>query len=222
MKSRRRKFTRRAILAAGGIVTRRGRQTLFAIVQRRKDKSWVLPKGKLKRRENAMAAARREVIEETGQAVRVGEFLGTISYESGGKPKVVQFWRMHSTGGETRELMPDIKAVKWLPLDHAIALLSAPLERAFLAQVGSRLSRTSHGRRRGARRRKVGARRVPLARRSGKTVRRPAVRSRRVAAARSKTTARKTQSLRAARSAHGPNLLRRVLSRLRQDPGTPP
>jgi hypothetical protein len=34
--------------------------------------------------------------------------------------------------------MRDIKAVKWLPLQDALARLSHPLERAFLAQIGER------------------------------------------------------------------------------------
>ena len=36
-------------------------EPLIAIVRLRKDKAWVLPKGKLKHREDARAAAEREV-----------------------------------------------------------------------------------------------------------------------------------------------------------------
>ena len=46
----------------------------------RKDKSWVLPKGKLKPREDALAGARREVMEETGCNVSVERFLGAMSH----------------------------------------------------------------------------------------------------------------------------------------------
>ena len=73
--------------AAGGILMRRGRTPLFAIVQRRKDNAWVLPKGKLKPRESAVAAARREVVEETGHGARVHEYLGAISYKAGPPPE---------------------------------------------------------------------------------------------------------------------------------------
>lgn len=128
-----------AVEAAGGILLmRRGRTPVFAIVQRRKDNAWVLPKGKLKPRESAIAAARREVVEETGHGARVHEYLGAISYKAGRRPKIVAFWRMQETAGSTRDHAPDIKAVEWLSLDAAVARLSQPLERAFLAEVGAR------------------------------------------------------------------------------------
>jgi 8-oxo-dGTP diphosphatase len=129
-------MARTPILAAGGIVIRGGSEPLFAIVQRRKDSSWVLPKGKLKRKESVLAAAQREVLEETGHAVFVHEFLGAISYFAGGKPKVVQFWRMEAADEASTKVMGEIKAVRWLPLRSAIKRLSRPLERAFLRSVG--------------------------------------------------------------------------------------
>jgi 8-oxo-dGTP diphosphatase len=131
-------MARAPVLAAGGIVVRGGSKPLIAVVQRRKDKDWVLPKGKLKPDENALAAARREVIEETGHHVSVREFLGAISYEVGGRPKVVQFWRMQAGDTPVHKLMRDIKAVAWLPLPAAIEKLSNPLEQVFLRNVGRR------------------------------------------------------------------------------------
>ena len=73
-------MARTPILAAGGIVFRAGVKPQIAVVQRSKDNSWVLPKGKLKPKENAVSAARREASEETGHDVDVREFLGVISY----------------------------------------------------------------------------------------------------------------------------------------------
>jgi 8-oxo-dGTP diphosphatase len=131
-------MARAPILAAGGIVMRGGSRPLIAVVQRRKDDGWVLPKGKLKKKESAIAAARREAVEETGHNVFVREFLGAISYKAGGTPKVVQFWRMQAVGGPARELMRDIKAVEWLPLQSAIRRLDLPLEQLFLRNVGRR------------------------------------------------------------------------------------
>src|SRR6516225_5525928 len=111
MKDRKDK-ARAPILAAGGIVLRGDRKPLIAVVQLRKLSAWVLPKGKLAARESAVAAARREVLEETGHRVSIHEFLGTLAYEAGGRPKVVQFWRMQAIGGPVRELMHDVKAVQ--------------------------------------------------------------------------------------------------------------
>jgi 8-oxo-dGTP diphosphatase len=123
-------------MAAGGIVMRREQPLLIAVVRLRKRDEWVLPKGKLDDGETPRAAARREVLEETGHNVTVHEFLGTLVYESGGRSKVVHYWRMEAGNTQTRELMHDIRAVDWLPLDQALARLSRTYERTFLENVG--------------------------------------------------------------------------------------
>jgi 8-oxo-dGTP diphosphatase len=130
------KRTVKPVLAAGGIVVRDAPEPLIAIVRLRKDKAWVLPKGKLKANENALAAAKREVLEETGHEVSVHEFLGSMSQAAGSKPKIVEFWRMRAVGGPVRKLMRDVKSVKWLPLDQAIGTLTHAHEQAFLANAG--------------------------------------------------------------------------------------
>ena len=108
----------------------------IAVVRLRKRNEWVLPKGKLDDGETPRDAAEREVLEETGHDVSVHEFLGTLVYESGGHSKVVHYWRMESSGEQAYELMDDVKAVEWLPLDAAVERLSRAYERAFLANVG--------------------------------------------------------------------------------------
>jgi 8-oxo-dGTP diphosphatase len=131
-------MARAPILAAGGIVLRGGGRPRIAVVQRRKDNGWVLPKGKLKSKESAIAAARREACEETGYDVAVREFLGVIYYLASGRPKLAHFWRMQAAGAPGRALTRDIKALEWLPLPSAIERLSRPDEQAFLRQVGRR------------------------------------------------------------------------------------
>jgi 8-oxo-dGTP diphosphatase len=126
----------KTIHAAGGIVVRNGARPRIAIVQRSKDDRWVLPRGKLKRTESAVIGARREAVEETGHRVRVREFLGAITYQARGRPKVVQFWRMQAKARPSHDLMKDIAAVKWLPLKAAVRRLSYPLEKLFLGNVG--------------------------------------------------------------------------------------
>ena len=78
-------MARTPVMAAGGIVLRQEQPPRFAVVRLRKRNEWVLPKGKLDDGETPRAAAEREVIEETGHAVSVHEFLGTLVYESNGR-----------------------------------------------------------------------------------------------------------------------------------------
>src|SRR3954454_10414887 len=98
-------MARLPVLAAGGIVLRRERTPLIAVVRLRKRNEWVLPKGRLDDGETARAAAAREVMEETGHDVSVHEFLGTLVYESGGRSKVVHYWRMEAGAGQVHALM---------------------------------------------------------------------------------------------------------------------
>ncbi len=135
------KSTRAPVLAAGGIVIRIGAQPLVAIVQRRRDSAWVLPKGKLKPNEKPIAAAKREATEETGCDVRVHEFLGVISYVGGSGPKIAHFWRMQAIVAAATKPTDDIKAVEWLPLSAAIDRLSLLHEQSFLRNVGRRALR---------------------------------------------------------------------------------
>lgn len=124
------------VMAAGGIVLRQAKPPLVAVVRLRKRNEWVLPKGKLDDGETPRAAAEREVLEETGHAVAVHEFLGTLVYEARGGSKVVHYWRMEAGDKPVRELMRDVRAVDWLPLGDAVERLSRGYERAFLENVG--------------------------------------------------------------------------------------
>jgi 8-oxo-dGTP diphosphatase len=129
-------MARAPVLAAGGIVLRQTRPPLIAVVRLRKGNEWVLPKGKLDDGETPRDAAEREVLEETGHDVSVHEFLGTLAYDLGGRSKIVHYWRMETQGRPTRDLMNDVRAVDWLPLEAAVERLSRDHERAFLANVG--------------------------------------------------------------------------------------
>lgn len=129
-------MARAPIMAAGGIVLRREQPPRIAVVRLRKRDEWVLPKGKLDAGETPREAAKREVLEETGHSVTVHEFLGTLVYSNGVRSKVVHYWRMEASGAPSRELMDDVRAVDWLPLDAAVARLSRDHEKTFLENVG--------------------------------------------------------------------------------------
>lgn len=196
----------KTIHAAGGIVVRRGARPLVAVVQRAKDERWVLPRGKLKRKESPLAGARREVVEETGHSVRVREFLGALTYRARGRPKVVQFWHMQASVRPKRDLMKDIMAVEWLPLSAAVRRLSYPLEKLFLRNVG----RAALRRRRRHRRKTRHASKAKVRRHAAKTHSSKS-RRRRVTASRGRAgKLAATSSVRSGQS----NILRRVLGRL--------
>jgi 8-oxo-dGTP diphosphatase len=129
-------MARTPAMAAGGIVLRQAKTPLVAVVRLRKRNEWVLPKGKLDDGETPRAAAEREVLEETGHAVAVHEYLGTLVYEARSGSRVVHYWRMEAGDAPVRKLMRDVRAVDWLPLAKAVERLSRSYERAFLENVG--------------------------------------------------------------------------------------
>jgi len=209
-----------AIHAAGGIVVRKGSaRALVAVVQRSKDDRWVLPRGKLKRDENARAGAQREVVEETGHRVEVKDYLGAITYTVRGQPKVVQFWRMQAAAEPSRDPARDIAAVEWLPLSAAVRRLSFVLEKLFLTSVGRHVVRRKHRPR--AQRKRVKRRaKPPAVKHAAKRAARSAVKTPRRTAARNprrKTQRRRSTHVASAttiRPARG-SLLRRMLGRLK-------
>jgi 8-oxo-dGTP diphosphatase len=219
-------MARSPIYAAGGIVVRGHARPLIAVVQRSKDELWVLPRGKLKRDENPIVGARREVVEETGHRVQVHEFLGAITYRVRGRSKLVQFWRMQAYEKPSRDIMSDIVAVEWLPLGAAVRRLSYPLEKLFLQHVGRRAlkHRKAAARRRNARRKSRAAKRKTARRKSAASrLRRWTGKLRRsrphthgvpvrIAAAKQAPSPRVVSSARGARRRAG--MLRRVLGRL--------
>src|SRR5258705_2492765 len=126
---------RAPILAAGGIVLTEGLRPRIAVVRLRRDKSWVLPKGKLYPGEHARTAAKREVLEETGHQVSVHEFLGAMSYPVAGKIKIVQFWHMRAIGGPGLEVVHDTKAGERSSCTEATLPPAARAPEGLLAQA---------------------------------------------------------------------------------------
>src|SRR3979490_3565241 len=95
-----REMARVPVLAAGGIVLRRERTPLIAVVRLRKRNEWVLPKGKLDDGETPRAAAEREVIEETGHDVSVHILPGAAPTATEREQITSRYWRMETGGAQ--------------------------------------------------------------------------------------------------------------------------
>ncbi|MFD5951759.1 NUDIX hydrolase [Streptomyces collinus] len=83
------------VQAAGCVLWRRSRATgepELCLIHRPKYDDWSWPKGKLKRGEEALAGALREVAEETGCRAVPGPELSTQRYRANGRPKEVRYW----------------------------------------------------------------------------------------------------------------------------------
>lgn len=94
------------------------------IVHRRRRGDWTLPKGRIDPGEGAYAAARREVVEETGFTAHVSRFLGRMRYcgRDGGCGREAFVWSARATGGAFRA-NTEIDRVAWLPPEQAAARL---------------------------------------------------------------------------------------------------
>lgn len=136
------------VRAAGCVLWRLpegGGQREFCLVHRPKYDDWSHPKGKLKRGEDALTAALREVAEETGRACRTGVRLPTVRYLAhGGRPKVVDYWVAEETGGAF-EPSTEVDEIRWLPVPGAARLLTADRDRALLSEAVRGLDRARAG-----------------------------------------------------------------------------
>ncbi|WP_407077588.1 NUDIX hydrolase [Streptomyces sp. SCSIO 30461] len=104
----------------------------ICLVHRPRYDDWSHPKGKLKRSEDPLAGALREVLEETGHHCTPGPRLPTIHYLVNGRPKEVSYWaaEAHTPG----HFVPDkeVDRIVWLPPDAAHARLTQPRDRRLL------------------------------------------------------------------------------------------
>ena len=124
------------ILAAGGVLYRHaaeGEEVL--VIHRKRYGDWTLPKGKLKDGEQFIAAALREVEEETGCVARIDKYLGAIGYEVNNIPKAVLFWRMSLVKQREIEDREEVAEAVWMPVTAAVQRLSYADERALVIRT---------------------------------------------------------------------------------------
>ena len=123
------------VAAAGGVLWRAGDGgPEIAVVHRPRYDDWSLPKGKLDGDETHLAAALREIREETGFEGVAGIRLGSTSYDVTvhGRvvPKTVQWWSVRATGGAFTPGR-EVDELRWLSPAKARALVGSggPLAR---------------------------------------------------------------------------------------------
>ncbi len=123
--------------AAGGVLWRRSPEGELEVllVHRPKYDDWSFPKGKLASGEDHLAAALREVTEETGMECVAGAELASSEYEdSQGRPKLVRYWAMEPVGGEFRPNR-EVDEARWVHATDAPRLLSYDRDKAVLASL---------------------------------------------------------------------------------------
>ncbi|MFG3439180.1 NUDIX domain-containing protein [Nonomuraea sp. NPDC047897] len=115
-------------LRAAGAVVWRGDPSApeVAVVHRPRYGDWTFPKGKLESGEHPIAAAVREVREETGLSVTLGRALPSVHYQSQGGTKRVDYWAARVAGEVPDAFVPneEVDELRWVPLDEAGSLLS--------------------------------------------------------------------------------------------------
>jgi 8-oxo-dGTP diphosphatase len=138
---------REVVRAAGGAVWRKGPDGLeVLLVHRPRYDDWSLPKGKADPGEDDEATAVREVEEETGLRLALGEELPPTRYvDHRGRAKVVRYWAMPASKGSAdaafvpADVVPadfvpnhEVDEVAWLPLSVAADRLSYARDRRVL------------------------------------------------------------------------------------------
>ena len=122
------------VRAAGAVLVDGDR---VALVHRPRYDDWTLPKGKHQPGEDDIAAALREVLEETGFEGRIERDLGVVCYtvEKHGAvlPKVVRYYVMRVEAGAFAP-NNEVDELRWMTPGQAAQLLTYERDREVLAR----------------------------------------------------------------------------------------
>lgn len=135
-----RKLERRRLLVVAALVEKRGR---ILLSQRRADQSfplaWEFPGGKVESGESPTAALTREIREELGCAIRVGEVVEVVYHAYPEFDLVMLVYRARIVAGTPRSV--EVEAAAWVPC-RQIAKLTMPPADLPLARKLARQTRT--------------------------------------------------------------------------------
>lgn len=121
------------IRAAGVVLTRGvGKELEVAVIHRRRQRDWSLPKGKFEPGEHVLEVAVRECVEETGIVPVLEAPLPTQRYRVDGWPKTVEYWRASARSGK---FIPnrEVDILRWMRPKEAIAALTYPRDGELVA-----------------------------------------------------------------------------------------
>ena len=122
------------VRAAGCVLWRRspfGGELEICLVHRPKYDDWSHPKGKLKRGEDWLACAVREVAEETGYAAQPGPYLHAVRYVAQDRPKEVRYWAAEAGPGRFAP-NDEVDRLLWLSPAAARERLTQPRDGALV------------------------------------------------------------------------------------------
>jgi 8-oxo-dGTP diphosphatase len=129
------------IRAAGAIIWRENSpfDLEVLVIHRPQYDDWTFPKGKVDDGESSIAAAYREVKEETGVDAVFGQYLGTTSYKVDDNKKKVKYWMARAKNDPT-PFIPnsEVDKIEWVDSKTARHFLTHDEDRDLLDDFMSR------------------------------------------------------------------------------------
>ncbi len=135
------RFSVTEAVSAGGVVWRRDSEGNVEVVigYQSNQRRWALPKGTPELGEELEETAIREVLEETGLEVELGEKVGVIDYwfvHDGRRfHKRVHHWLMTVLGGDLDAHDHEFDEVIWTSAGQALSQVTFETERSILEQA---------------------------------------------------------------------------------------
>ncbi|WP_054952640.1 NUDIX hydrolase [Flaviflexus massiliensis] len=135
------------VVAAGAVVWRiHNRKLEVLLIHRPSYDDWSIPKGKLNNGEDIPVAAIREVEEETGVPIFLGQPLGNVTYRLGdGRKKTTHYWAAQPLSPNTKlfKVRPhvapakttEVDRVEWVQADRAFDKLTRESDRDLLGKL---------------------------------------------------------------------------------------